>query len=540
MPEDFNKENSIEDEIEKSLLKMVEEETNVAKAFVDTHANSVKSSAPASVDNGKTQVIPVISKDMLKEEKSSSIDFAYGETLFGNNPTTNNANGNGAVNNNINNNNHNNNVAKNNSKAKSPKNTNSNKGGFFANMDKKAKLTLLGVCIGVIAVIIAIILVSISIGDKKKDGYDYNYDKGMELYEAKEYRDSISYLEKASKLKQGKNNIELKETLYKCYIETGKDEDAIEVLKDILSYDKDNKNAIKSLAELYYKNKSGEDLSKLIDTYKDSKNKDLLEKYVVEKPKPSVEGGKYDDTVKLKFTYDLDYKLYYTTDGSQPTVKSTLYDDKEIEIINGTTKVKAFTINDIGVKSEIIELEYVVEYGAPSAPEINPASGTYDNGTKISIVNIPEKSKAYYTLDGTTPSNKSKEYTGEFDMPEGNTIVSVVIINEHDQSSRVVKRNYNVKAKQSYEYNDALKLLKNTLVARGVVKEGATTTTDGASVEYVYQTKTEVNGVEMYIVRFDKKKNSTVSTAGYYGIGVSSGKLYVVTNNNGKYTATDY
>ncbi|MEI3200640.1 MAG: hypothetical protein V8S21_01235 [Lachnospira eligens] len=34
MPDDFNKNTSIEDEIEKSLQKMVEEETTVAKAYV--------------------------------------------------------------------------------------------------------------------------------------------------------------------------------------------------------------------------------------------------------------------------------------------------------------------------------------------------------------------------------------------------------------------------------------------------------------------------------------------------------------------------
>ena len=33
MPDDFNKNTSIEDEIEKSLQKMVEEETTVAKAL---------------------------------------------------------------------------------------------------------------------------------------------------------------------------------------------------------------------------------------------------------------------------------------------------------------------------------------------------------------------------------------------------------------------------------------------------------------------------------------------------------------------------
>ncbi len=51
MPDDFNKNTSIEDEIEKSLQKMVEEETTVAKAYVGK-ADDYKAEQPSDINDG--------------------------------------------------------------------------------------------------------------------------------------------------------------------------------------------------------------------------------------------------------------------------------------------------------------------------------------------------------------------------------------------------------------------------------------------------------------------------------------------------------
>ncbi|MFR2513188.1 MAG: chitobiase/beta-hexosaminidase C-terminal domain-containing protein [Lachnospira eligens] len=70
--------------------------------------------------------------------------------------------------------------------------------------------------------------------------------------------------------------------------------------------------------------------------------------------------------------------------------------------------MKAVSANSIGVYSKAVEFEYVVEYGAPST-RCNSASGKYSDGEKIKINNIPDKCKAYYTTDGTTPTSSSTE-----------------------------------------------------------------------------------------------------------------------------------
>ena len=52
---------------------------------------------------------------------------------------------------------------------------------------------------------------------------------------------------------EGKKNLNLKYTLYRCYESSGNEDEAVNVLKDILSYDEKYEDADKTLADIYYK-----------------------------------------------------------------------------------------------------------------------------------------------------------------------------------------------------------------------------------------------------------------------------------------------
>lgn len=407
-------------------------------------------------------------------------------------------------------------------------------------MDKKTKIVIAAVAAGVAVVVALIIVVAVIINNNNKKGYNYNYNKGIELYDNHEYSSAIDYLSKAAKDNNGKRNLELKYKLYECYNATGDENNAVETLKDILSYDKNYEKAIKSLIDIYVKQKNGTAMTELIRSYKGSVSEKYFTSYMVSEPKPSVEAGNYDDTIQLQLTSDGNEKIYYTTDNTEPSDKSTLYNNDVISIENGTTIIKAIAINDMGITSDVATFKYVVEYKKPDAPSISPASGTYQAGQKVSVMNIPEGYKVYYTLDGTTPTDKSTEYTGEFEMPEGNTVVSAIMYDTHNQASTVTKRNYVVNPAKSYSYDEALNILKNKLVSTGVLKSGGNTTSDGASASFVYNSKTTIDGTEMYCIRFDIRKNGNTTTAGYYGVGVKNGQCYKVTINGNSYSATSY
>ena len=546
-----NDKDELDDELIKSMKKLVEEETNVAKAFIDTQNElSDEDDELADETMGKTRVIPKVTDDMLTKVSDATINISdlNADKELQSNKEQNNIDDTSRVKE------YNKvresepvteyNMAEQQDKSSDAhmNNGNNEKDDSVQEkakkpMDAKRKKMIIAVsCVVAALVVIIGIVVGVVLNNKNKNSYQYNYDKGMSSYQNKDYDNAIKYLAKASKLSEGKKNVDLKYTLYQCYAATDNTDMSIEVLKDILSFDENNEKAIKALASIYNTKKDGTSLNKLIKDYKDKQGYKYLTDYVVETPKPSVQAGSYDDVIKLQFTENSSSTIYYTKDKTEPDKKSTHYTGTAIEIQSGTTIIKAIAINDIGVCSEVVALEYTVDFKKPSAPTVSPVSGTYEEGQTVTIDNIPVGSTAYYTLDGSTPTKNSEEYSEPFTIP-----TSVVIIDSHNQSSSVVKRNYVVNKAKTYVYNEALEILKGKLISKGVLKSDGTTAADGSTVTFVYQSRTTVDGVEMFVVRYDvTSKTGKTSTAGYYGVATKTGDCYTVTQNGGAYSAAAY
>lgn len=549
-----NDKDELDDELIKSMKKLVEEETNVAKAFIDTQNElSDEDDELADETMGKTRVIPKVTDDMLTKVSDATINISdlNADKKLQSNKEQNNIDDTSRVKE------YNKvresepvteyNMAEQQDKSSDAhmNNGNNEKDDSVQEKDKKpmdAKRKKMIIAVScVVAALVVIIGIVVGVVLNNKNSFQYNYDKGMGSYQNKDYDNAIKYLAKASKLSEGKKNVDLKYTLYQCYAATDNTDMSIEVLKDILSFDENNEKAIKALASIYNTKKDGTSLNKLIKYYKDKQGYKYLTDYVVETPKPSVEAGSYDDVIKLQFTENSSSTIYYTTDKTEPDKKSKRYTGTAIEIQSGTTTIKAIAISDIGVCSDVVELEYTVDFKKPSAPTVGPASGTYEEGQTVTIDNIPVGSTAYYTLDGSTPTKNSEEYSEPFTIPTGNNVISVVIIDSHNQSSSVVKRNYVVNKAKTYVYNEALEILKGKLISKGVLKSDGTTAADGSTVTFVYQSRTTVDGVEMFVVRYDvTSKTGKTSTAGYYGVATKTGDCYTVTQNGGAYSAAAY
>lgn len=551
-----NDKDELDNELIKSMKKLVEEETNVAKAFIDTQNElSDEDDELADETMGKTRVIPKVTDDMLTKVSDATINISdlNADKKLQSNKEQNNIDDTSRVKE------YNKvresepvteyNMAEQQDKCSDAHmdNGNNEKDDSVQEkakkpMDAKKKKMIIAVsCVVAALVVIIGIVVGVVLNNKNKNSYQYNYDKGMSSYQNKDYDDAIRYLTKASKLSDGRKNVDLKYTLYQCYAATDNTDMSTEVLKDILSFDENNEKALKALASIYNTKKDGKSLNKLIKDYKNKDGYRYLEDYIVETPKPSVEAGSYDDVIKLQFTENSSSTIYYTTDKTEPDKKSKRYTGTAIEIQSGTTTIKAIAISDIGVCSDVVELEYTVDFKKPSAPTVGPASGTYEEGQTVTIDNIPVGSTAYYTLDGSTPTKNSEEYSEPFTIPTGNNVISVVIIDSHNQSSSVVKRNYVVNKAKTYVYNEALEILKAKLISKGVLKSDGATAADGSTVTFVYQSRTTVDGVEMFVVRYDvTSKTGKTSTAGYYGVATKTGDCYTVTQNGGAYSAAAY
>lgn len=225
--------------------------------------------------------------------------------------------------------------------------------------------------------------------------------------------------------------------LAKMYIEQEESERAEELLLNAIDSQPENVELYEAAIQFYVDTEQLEKISELLEGCDDS----VLSKvssYVSPMPEFSLKEGAYTEVQQVSLSAD--GEIYYTTDGSEPTTGSTLYTEP-ILLDEGTTMIKAISVNENGIPSLTAAKTYTVELPIEDAPAVSPSTGQYSTQTQITIT-VPEGYTAYYTMDGTTPSAASNLYTGPIDMPEGQTIFSAVLISKSGKMTQITKRNY--------------------------------------------------------------------------------------------------
>ncbi|HAZ06828.1 MAG TPA: hypothetical protein DCY58_12590 [Acetobacterium sp.] len=92
----------------------------------------------------------------------------------------------------------------------------------------------------------------------------------------------------------------------------------------------------------------------------DSKYADQKSSYTVKAPSFNLNPGTYQGEQKLEIVKaDANDMVFYTTDGSQPTVSSIVYTEP-ITLTKGEKTIKAIEVNGAGFASKIIEGKYVI------------------------------------------------------------------------------------------------------------------------------------------------------------------------------------
>lgn len=112
--------------------------------------------------------------------------------------------------------------------------------------------------------------------------------------------------------------------------------------------------------------------------------------------------------------------IYYTTNGTTPTRRSTLYAGP-ITIATSQT-VKAIAYLSGAPTSNVGTAVYTINLTQTAAPNFSPAAGTYTTAQSVTITSATPSAKIYYTTNGSTPTASSTLYTGPIAVAASETV----------------------------------------------------------------------------------------------------------------------
>lgn len=213
------------------------------------------------------------------------------------------------------------------------------------------------------------------------------------------------------------------------------------VLKEILQRDRENIYACKELIDLYVEEGDFEALHDLAASYENSRLSALFSEYEVEMPVVQLQTDPLRQGDVLTITAADGLNIYYTLDGTSPIENGTLY-YAPIYLESGNYTVQATACNEQGYYSPVVSNEVQVEVAYQlGMPQVTPNSGEYLSPQTI-YVSVPEGCSAYYTWNGTDPTTSSMKYSGGITMPEGNNVLSVILVDEYGNTSSIQRVNY--------------------------------------------------------------------------------------------------
>ena len=151
--------------------------------------------------------------------------------------------------------------------------------------------------------------------------------------------------------------------------------------------------------------------------------------------KPVIATVQEDGATTVSLSATNSKKIYYTLDGSDPTVESTLY--TEPFVLTEPTTVKAFAIGDGYTDSEIASKDVTILTQA-SAPSV---SISQEEGKSVVSFSSAEGVDIYYNYIGSTVLTESAKYTEPIELTQPTTIYAFAVGGDYlmsDLSKEVV------------------------------------------------------------------------------------------------------
>lgn len=293
------------------------------------------------------------------------------------------------------------------------------------------------------AVIVAAAGISVAVHTnlkaKQNNSAAYQIEKARDAENEGNLSEAVRFYEKALQLEPSDTDTML--SLAVLYEKQKNYEEACTKYLAVLAKDSSNETACKNLIAIYEKQKDYDAILALSKTVNSSLS-DLFSDYLVETPEFSKKEGTYDEFIQLRLSASSGCRIYYTTNGKDPVRFGEEY-EKPIALDELKSYViKAVAVNDKDIYSEVVSNRYKIDIPAPDMPAVSPDGGNFGAETTVTI-SVPDNCSAYYTWDGTDPDDTSEPYTEPITVPEGNNVLSVILIdNQTGLSSSIYRGNF--------------------------------------------------------------------------------------------------
>lgn len=301
---------------------------------------------------------------------------------------------------------------------------------------KRKRRNLLITMFAVLALIIAGIVVVY------QNSYTGMIRKGYNAIQTRDYTAAARYFDRA--IVKDRSRVEAYVGHAEVYIDQEDLDGAEDVYLSAIETQPTNERLYQAAIDFYMDTEQPEKIAVLLQNCEDETVLNAVSDYISSAPQFSPKEGTYSEVQEITITSDTGGDIYYTLDGTDPTAETgTKYTEPVLLQNEGATEIRAVAVNSRGIPSVITSGRYTIEFPIVDAPAVTPSTGQYSQPEQITIT-VPEGYTAYYTMDGTTPTTSSTQYTGPVTMPENTqTIFMAVLVNNNNgKLTEVTTRNY--------------------------------------------------------------------------------------------------
>jgi hypothetical protein len=125
--------------------------------------------------------------------------------------------------------------------------------------------------------------------------------------------------------------------------------------------------------------------------------------------------------------------IFYTTDGTAPTTASAQYSAPLT--VSATETIKAIATASGYATSAAASATYTINLPTAATPSFSPAAGTFTAVQTVKLACTTKGASIYYTLDGSTPTTASAQYSAALPVNQTTTIKAIAAAASYKNSA---------------------------------------------------------------------------------------------------------